>query len=201
MFSDIKLQAQLMLAQAREHLYFIPHILILIVLVVTFTMKSCTPTAPAPAYVVEATTNPEVTKEDKVETAILTPSKTVKTYSATAKGLITLPKSVIEDDDKFVTDSSVVVSSEKRQVVTQVLDVGTGETLTYVSVAPDPWFAIQDRGAISLDYGFKRNSSEPVARINLRQEFIQIKAIHLGISASGYSDGDYFVGIGGSYRW
>lgn len=94
-----------------------------------------------------------------------------------------------------------MLSKEQRQIVTQTLDVTTGETEVFIASAPAPWFTTEHRGSINLDYGYKAHSPNPVGRLNIREDLVQIKDIHLGVSASAYTDGDYFVGIGGSYRW
>lgn len=151
--------------------------------------------------VVIAQINPTLKKEAKVDTPLKTPATTVKTYSSGSKGLIKLPPEVIGDDNKFLTSSSVVPSTEKRQVVSTVLDVTTGETEAYVASQASPWFALENRGQVTLDYGYKRNNSSPVSRLNVRQDLVEIKGIHLGVTGSVFSDGDYFVGVGGSYRW
>lgn len=158
------------------------------------------PTAPVKQAVV-AVVNPQVIKEEKVNVALKSPSKSVRVHKATSKGLIKLPTSVIEDDNQWVTDSSVIPSSEKRQVVTQVIDVSTGETSAYVNELPSPWVALENRGAISLDFGYKRSSLTPVGRLNVRQDIVEIKGIHLGITGSVFTDGDYFLGLGASYKW
>jgi hypothetical protein len=203
MIHDVKAQATFVGFQLQEYKYMLPYVVGVALLGLALFMRGCTPPTPAPAasVVSEAIINPAVIEEKKVDTPLLSPRKTVRTYGAAAKGLITLPKTVAEDDNKLVTDSVQLQPSEKRQVVTQVLDIGTGETVSYTHTLPDPWLALEDRGAISLDYGFKRGSTTPVGRINLRQDFLQVKSLHVGVTGSMYSDGDYFVGVGGSYRW
>jgi hypothetical protein len=148
-----------------------------------------------------ATVNPEVQHEEKVEVPVTTPKGTVKAYTSKGKAQLVLPPYVLSDSSQVVTDSSIVAPAEKRQVVTQVLDTNTGETTAYVSTAPDPWLSFENRGAVSLDYGIRRGSLEPVGRVNFRQDLVQTKSVHWGVSASAYTDGDYFVGVGGSYRW
>lgn len=138
----------------------------------------------------------------KVGVPLESPTKSIRVYpTARGKALIKLPASVIEDAGKYVTDSSDIPSSSHRQVVTQVIDVTTGSTEAYVTTLDDPWLARDTTGSVTLDYGFKRNVTTPVARLNVRQELLQVKAIRLGVSGSVYSDGDYFVGIGAEYKW
>jgi hypothetical protein len=164
-------------------------------------LARCAPPAQPSHVPALATVNPEVKNESLSDIAIATPKHTVKAYTAKAKARLTLPAAVAADDGLAVTSSSLLPSSENGQIHTTVLDVRTGNTESYVTKAPAPWLALEDRGQISLDYGFKRNSTAPVARINLRADVLQIKQVHVGASASLYSDGDYFAGVGMSYRW
>jgi len=175
--------------------------LLVATLSLALTLKSCSlpQPVPTPAMVTEALPVPVLKKEAKIETAIA--SGTVKTYKPSIKASLPLPAEVIVNPDKQVTSSNIVQPKETRQIVSQVIDTGTGETTTYVSDGGTPWFAFENRGSVSLDYGFKRQETTPTARFNYRHDLVQIKQIHLGVSASAYSDGDYFVGIGGAYRW
>lgn len=146
----------------------------------------------------------EVKHEDKVEVTLPQSkgkSPTIKAYPSPVKGLIKLPREVILDTQQVVTDSSKVKSSERPTSVTQVLDINTGETKTYLLLEPTPWFEVENRGNASLSYGIKRNTTGAVGRLNIHEDLFQIKGIHLGGDASLYSDGDYFIGAGASYRW
>jgi hypothetical protein len=191
--------------QARETLLsnVKPIALALAFLVLGMSISRCTPPPPAPAasVVSEAPVNPIVVSEKKVDTPILSPNKTVRTYGTAAKGLITLPKTIAEDDSKRVTDSVVLQSTEKRQVVTQVLDVGTGETTSYTHTVPDPWVAPESRGSLGLTYGLKRDSVSPVFQLHGRHDFLQTKRLHWGVSGTAYSDGDWYAGAGAEVSW
>lgn len=202
MIQNLKAYAQFLRLQLETKGYLLTYLVGVLVICVALNMRGCSPPPPVPtATPVLAQVNPEVKHADKVDTPIMSPKKTVRTYPASAKGLITLPRAVADNDAQLVTDSTVLAASEKRQIITQVLDVGTGETSSYVSAAPDPWIAVEDRGALSVDYGFKRGSFNPVGRVNLRQDFLQTKSVHWGASASVYSDLDWFAGVGGEVRW
>lgn len=144
---------------------------------------------------------PEVASVPKEEI----PLKGLTVYAKPAKSKLgkagAIPEAVVKDDRQSVVAASRVASSERPQTVTTTVNAETGVSDTYVVAAPRPWLATESRGELSLDYGYKRNALAPVGRINIRQDVLQIKALHLGLSASGYSDGDYFVGAGVSYRW
>lgn len=180
-----------------------PYLILALLLTLVVTYQSCsqkTPSQPSSEPVVATVSKPLVNLQ-KVEVAIETPTKTIRVYPKSAKGLIKLPKDILGDVNKYVTSSSDVSPSLHRQVITQVIDVGSGETTAYTNTLPYPWLAVESTGSASLDYGYKRDVNTPVARLNVRQDLLQVKALHLGVSASGYSDGDYFVGIGGEYKW
>jgi hypothetical protein len=167
-----------------------------------YWLSNCSGPLPAPAATPQiATVNPEVSHEKQHEVPLSTPKRTFKAYSEKAKAQLVLPASVLADPTEHVTSSSILSSSERRQVLSTVLDATTGETTAYVTTAPDPWLSFENRGQLSVDYGFKRGSTQPVGRVNGRYDLLQTKALHWGVSGSLYTDGDYFVGIGGSYRW
>lgn len=160
-----------------------------------------TPKEPPVNQTVIAQVNPVVKHEEKVEVPIETPKKTLRVYPQEAKKKLSLPSEALSNAKMHLTDSSVIKSTERPVEVSQFLDTTTGETKTYVTTIPTPWFALEHRGYAAVDYGFKRNSSNPVLRLNVREDLVQIKGIHLGITGSLHSDGDYFVGAGGEYRW
>jgi hypothetical protein len=176
-------------------------VVIVTLLMMGLLMKSCHSPQSKPTAINVAKVAPAVIKEKKVEVVLETPAKSIRVYTPTAKKKLPIPQEVIEDNNKHVTSASTVLPRERRQVVTQVIDVTTGETEVFISDTKQPWVALENRGSLSMDYGYKRGNPSPVGRINLRQDFIQLKSLHLGISASGYTDGDYFVGVGGNYRW
>lgn len=148
-----------------------------------------------------AQVNPSVKSVDKMEVVLETPKKTIRVYPAGAKAKVNIPSEAVENANIKLTDSSVIRASERPTEVTQVLDITTGETKTYVTSLPSPWFRFEHKGSASLDYGYKRNNNSPVLRLNVRENVVQIKDVHLGVTGSLFTDGDYFVGVGGEYRW
>mgnify|MGYP003394236139 CR=1 FL=1 len=144
----------------------------------------------------------------KVPQVNITPPQ-VRVYAPQAKLNLAksggIPVAVAESPTTSVLASSRVPASERPTTVTTVIDSVTGVSETFVAAAALPWFALENRGAVSIDYGYKRakRGYVPVqaARITVRQDILQFKGLHLGVTASAYSDGDYFVGAGLSYRW
>jgi hypothetical protein len=154
-----------------------------------------------PTPVVIAKVAPQIKSTEKVEVVLETPKKTIRVYPSGSKAKVKLPPEAIENANIKLTDSTIIKSSESPVQVSQVLDISTGETETYVQEVPKPWLAFENRGAASLDYGFKRGATNPVLRLNVRENLVQLKGVHLGLSGSIHSDGDYFVGVGGEYKW
>ena len=189
------------LINLKSYLRYIPWVLAATLALTAVAMKSCSTPYPVPSYSTVATINPEVTKQPKVEVTLDTPKKTIKVYPKSTQGKLKIPTEAINNANIHLTDSSVIKAQERDTEVNTVLDISTGETQTYVSPLPSPWFRLENRGSVTVDYGFKRNSSDPVGRLNIHQDLLQLKQIHLGISASAFTDGDYFIGVGGSYRW
>lgn len=137
------------------------------------------------------------------------PPKIIYVYPKAAKDQLSqyhaLPSAVQADAKQGVVASSQVAASERRQIVTTTLNADTGKFESYVVAQEYPWFAFENRGELNMDYGYKGNATaptlDPVARLSAREDFAQIKGVHLGVTASVYSDGDYFAGIGAGWRW
>lgn len=166
------------------------------------TLSKCSNPMPAPALqIVEAPKASAVIKEEKVDVALQTPRKTVKVYKENVKKKLPIPESVRSNANIQITDSSVIRPSEYTTTATSVLDLSTGATTTYFAESPSPWFSLEDRGSLSLEVGMKRGAMQPVGRVNLHGDFLQTKRIHWGASATAYTDGDWYVGAGGTVRW
>jgi hypothetical protein len=140
-----------------------------------------------------------------------TPKKAVKPRQvevykggATLKSKLNLPEYVIADQKVEIIASSKVPASEHSKTVTTTLNAETGASETYVRTDPLPWLAYESRGEIGAYYGLKHG--EPTVRLQFRQDFVQVKALHAGVIASvdrSTTTGrtESFVGLGVSYRW
>jgi len=151
-----------------------------------------------PGVTVEATTAPEVKKEEKVEVA----TAPVKVYKPAVKRTLKLPESVVADNDQHVIASSKTANDERQHTITTVINQQTGESQTFDRVEPLPWVAVNTKSEIGIYYGMK--AGEPAVRIEGRQELLQVKAAHLGAIANAdmmRGHIDTFVGIGGWVRW
>jgi hypothetical protein len=89
--------------------------------------------------------------------------------------------------------------------VTSVLDTKTGETTAYTKPEPYPWLAVESRGEARFDYGYKITKGStvplPVGRLSVTHNFVQVKALHMGVNVAIDTDGTAFAGVGLSYRW
>jgi len=151
--------------------------------------------------VVVATPAKEVTKVEKVEL----PVKKITVYKTTPtlKKKLSLPKPVIDNDAESILASSKIPAGERAKTVTTVINTETGFSETYVRTDPLPWLAFESRGEAGMYYGIK--NGQPAARLQVRQDFIQVKALHVGVIGSvdiaAGGKPDYFVGVGVSYKW
>jgi len=124
------------------------------------------------------------------------PIKSVKVFVPAAKKKLDLPKDVQADRALHVTGATTVACDERDKTVSSVLSEQTGETEMFVKLDPLPWFARERTTDLSLDYGFKRDVTAPVARLGARVDLVQIKGAHLGVNGSLDSGGGYFYGVG-----
>lgn len=150
--------------------------------------------------VVLATAAREVTMAPKVEV----PLQKITVYKSppVLKKKLSLPQEVVDDDKASVLASSKIAAGEHGKTVTTVINTETGKSETYVRTDPLPWFAFESRGEVGLYYGIK--NGQQAARVQARQDFIQVKALHFGVIGSvdlAAGRPDYFAGVGVAYRW
>lgn len=154
---------------------------------------------PSPAPVgstVVAQKAPELKKAPRQN---ITPPK-VSVYKPPAKAKLDLPADIQGDPNKYVLDSVKLPNDTHPHTVTTVIDATTGEVQTFDRRDPLPWFKPEQTGEARLDYGFKAGRPM-IARLTLREDLLQVKALHAGINASLDADGQYFVGAGVSWKW
>lgn len=129
----------------------------------------------------------------------ITPAK-VKVYAPKAKDKLDLPPAITNDPDVHVLDTTRVSSDDHPSTITTVIDAKTGEVQTLVRREPLPWLAAEQRGELRFDVGIK-NGLNTIGRLTVREDLLQVKALHAGLHASLDSDGRWFAGGGVGYRW
>ena len=136
-----------------------------------------------------------------VERRVVRVSK-VKAYAPEAKIKLALPETVIADQQEHVISTARVPDTNRPHTVTTTINSETGEAQSFVRADPLPWVALENRGELSLSVGYKyRDQVRPVVRLGVRQDFLQVKALHAGVVASIDSDGAAYAGVGVAYRW
>ena len=123
----------------------------------------------------------------------------VMVYAPKAKQKLDLPDEILNDPDKYVLQATRLPNDTHPATVTTVIDQQTGEVQTYVRREPLPWFAIEQTGEARIDVGIKGGLT--IGRLSVREDLLQVKALHAGINASLDTDGQIFVGVGVGYRW
>ena len=151
----------------------------------------------APVGVPQAATQaPETAGVKKVDIA---PQK-VEVYPDRVKKKMNLPQAEKDNPEIAVLDSSKIAGDYHPQTITTTIDKNTGETKTTVVVDPYPWFAATNQKEARILYGLK-NAGRFVGRVQFTDDFFQVKAVHLGFNGSVDTDGQFFIGVGASYRW
>lgn len=147
--------------------------------------------------VVQATPAKEVAKAERVDV----PVKAVAVYKGGAKlkKKIGLPQTVVDDPKQEVIASSRIPAGEHAHTISTAINTETGKSETYVRTEPSPLLAFENRGELGLYYGMKQG--QRVTRIQIRQDFVQVKALHVGVIGSIDSDRTSFVGFGMAMRW
>jgi len=117
-----------------------------------------------------------------------------------AKKKLDLPPEIQADPKKHVTTAVIIPSNERPQSVVSIFNESTGTTDMLTQRLAYPWLAIEQRGQLWLGYGLTPGGDR-VGRILIREDLLQIKAMHLGMNASIDTDGAWFAGVGVAYRW
>jgi hypothetical protein len=142
---------------------------------------------------VEARPAPEIAKvpTERVECV------PVVVYKQVAKDKLNLPPSVKADPGKRVIAATRTPADERPHTVTTLLDMGTGEAVTFDRPDPLPWLAPGKRTEAAAFLGYK--DGDPALRIEARHELLRVKALRLGAVASADATAtelDGFVGVG-----
>ena len=117
-----------------------------------------------------------------------------------AKDQLDLPPDIRNNPAQHVSASAVVQPDEHPQSVVTIFDTTTGQTKAITQRLTHPWLATEQRGQLWAGYGLTPGG-ERVGRILLREDLLQIKAMHLGMTGEVDTMGGWFVGLGVAYRW
>jgi hypothetical protein len=121
-------------------------------------------------------------------------------YAPKAKQTLDLPDEILNDTNKYVLQATRLPSDTHPATVTTLIDQTTGEVQTYVRRELLPWFAFEHTGEARIDVGVK-SAVGTVGRLTVREDMLQVKALHAGVNVSLDTDGQIFAGVGVGYRW
>jgi hypothetical protein len=98
-----------------------------------------------------------------------------------------------------VTATGRLEAEARPYTLSATLDTETGQSRVWAQPEPLPWVGLSHLGAAGVHVGVKDGAQ--VARLSIRQDVIRSKQVFGGVAASIDSDGQWFAGIGGEYRW
>lgn len=154
---------------------------------------------PSPVPIGEWTKPKQAEQVKAIQQTIIQPAKVV-VFKPVAKEALKLPPEIQQDQAKHVVAAVRIEPDLHPQTVTAIFDDQTGEVQTYTRIEPYPWLAAEHHGEIRIDVGVK-NGLAKVGRLTLREDLLQLKAIHAGVHLTIDTDGSWFVGGGAGYRW
>lgn len=125
---------------------------------------------------------------------------TVVVHKLAAKKKLDLPPEIQNDTTQHVSSAVIIPSDERPQSVVTLFDTTTGQTRMLTQRLAYPWIAAEHRGQLWLGYGLA-DGGQRVGRIHLREDLLQISALHFGGQASLDSGGRWFAGVGVGVRW
>jgi hypothetical protein len=153
--------------------------------------------SPAPVGVtVIAAPNKAIAGVPKIDV----PVKKLKVYTAPAKAKVALPQNVKDDPNQYVLGSTSLKPDTHPTTITTMVNAETGESTTYTTREPYPWFAFENQGDIGAGVGFDKTGAT-VGMIEIHEDLVQIKAAHLGVTAIGMSNRTGFVGLSARVKW
>ena len=141
--------------------------------------------------IVLATPSTTVKREATIPVQVAAP---IQVYKPIVKKKLKLSESVIADTKIHVVASNTVKSYDRSRTLNTVIDTDTGYFTTYETIESRPWLAVNTNTQVGLFYGLK--DGEKILRLQAKQEVLQIKALHIGVTGSYDSDGSYFAGAG-----
>jgi hypothetical protein len=154
---------------------------------------------PAPVPVNQWVAAPVAKVIAHVPTVSIQP-KMLRVYAPVAKKKLNLPPALQQDDNEYVISATTLKPDYHPQTTTTLVNKETGETTTVTRRDPYPWIAFQNSGEARIDYGIKDTGAR-VGRLTVREDFVQVKGINLGVTATLDSDRAAFAGIGAGYKW
>jgi hypothetical protein len=153
--------------------------------------------SPAPVGVtVIAAPNKALNNVQKIDV----PVKKLRVYDAPAKAKVSVPQPVKDDPNQYVLGSTSLKPGTHPTTVTTTVNADTGESTTYTTREPYPWFAFENQGDIGIGVGFDQTGAT-VGMIEVHEDLVQIKAAHLGVTAIGMSNRTGFVGLSARMKW
>jgi hypothetical protein len=134
---------------------------------------------------------------------------TVEAYTAPAKVREhLLPKPIADSPKQAIVASSRIEPDDHPETVTATIDTDTGKAVQSVVREPLPWLAVETKREASVD--LLEKTTGPVIRIQARQDFLQVKALHFHVMAGGdvpvpimgmMGKPDAYVGVGLHFAW
>jgi hypothetical protein len=110
---------------------------------------------------------------------------TVEAYTAPVKVRShLLPAPIANNPKQAIVASSRVEPDDHPETVTATIDTDTGKAVQSVVREPLPWLAVETKREASVD--LLEKTTGPVVRIQARQDFLQVKALHFHVAA--YAD-------------
>jgi hypothetical protein len=171
--------------------------------IVSFSWSLLKPVVKEPKsdVAVLAAVAPQVRRDVKED--VVVPAAKVRAYRTAVKHKLKLPQAVQDDVAQSVVSVSQVAAGDHPQTVTAVLDTTTGVTTQYVKEEPLPWAGMQQHSEAGMYAGVQ--DGQPAVKVYVRQELLQVKALHLGaIAEATQVQGrglDTFAGFGIWARW
>jgi hypothetical protein len=117
-----------------------------------------------------------------------------------AKTKTNLPQAVQDDPSKHIVDTASFPITDRPFTAVATYDEQSGDVSISARNDPLPWLAAENRWYIRFGGGVKTRSGT-VGKIAVGGNLVQVKALHVGVEADLYTDGDAYAGAHVEYQF
>ena len=147
-------------------------------------------------------TAPEMKTATKIQKNKIPVKGIVVLDKKTASKKLKLPEAITKDDNKQITATAEIPEYEGKTAIIAIMDKTTGAAEIIAKQQPLSLFALENKKAIGLRYGFNTVASTNIAaEIYGRWDILRIGNVHTGVYGEVTSTGDGKAMLSVEYRF
>jgi hypothetical protein len=178
-------------------------IIVLVLLAVIAAIRGCYVDLPK-LLTTQWTTAPEIKAVAEIPKSEATVKKIVTIDKKTVSKKLKLPEATANDKTKQITYAAEIPPYEGITDVAAMMTIVDGEGKTEIidKQQPLPFFALENKRAVGLRWGFSSAGSDKTeADVYARWDVLRVGAIHVGLYGEVTTTGDGRAMLNLEYRW